>query len=980
MSPRTTTAALLNHCLLLPPKRFLMRSAPSRGFKPFSFSVAGLIVVTLLVGQQLPAAEPQARFDLLIRNGRVVDGTGAPWYIADIGIKGEHITAIGRLDSSPANRVIDADGLVVAPGFMDMMGQNASAMLENPKSAMNLLMQGITTINAGEGSSAAPLGGDEALRAGWSTMAEYFQLLDLKGLPVNVAQSVGHSQIRRLVMGDEDRRPSDDELRAMQDHVREAMRAGAIGVSTALIYPPAIYAQTQEIAALAKIAGEFGGRYYTHMRNEGDALIEAIDEAIEIGTTASTPVHIFHLKAAGRDNWGKMDLALARIQAARAKGHQVTADIYPYINNGLSITALVHPRHFASGREAFFRGLDDDKRTEIRNDMETARGWENWYHHVGQDWDKIVVGQASDRRYAEHAGKTIAQIAQLCAEQPWETFFELLRTGAFVLPQSMSEANVIKAIQQPFVSFCTDVGPSSGGGIASHPRAFGALPRLFARYVRDLGVISLEQAVSQASSVAANELHAFDRGRIAIGQAADVIVFDEQNFIDKADFSSPHELAQGMQFVVVNGTLVLDQGDFTGKLPGRVLRGPGYQENQAAHHVMTGRSDAALVAIDAAMQAFIREHRLPGLSLAVSRQGRLVHSRGYGYADVATRQPVEPSHLFRIASVSKPITAVAILQLVEQGKLSLEDRVLEVLEIEPEEHEKQTFDERQRSIMILHLLQHRGGWDRDQSFDAMFQSVRFAQSLGIDPPATAQDVIRAMLSVPLDFDPGERYAYSNYGYCLLGRVIEKLSGQTYEGYVQEHVLVPAGISSMCIGSTRLDQRHAQEVHYYHPGEAKSVFAADLGQPTPSPYGAWYLEAMDSHGGWIASAEDLVRFACALDDAPKTPILTADSLGLIHVRPPGLAARDRDGKEKDVFYGLGWQVREHSDGSRSIWHGGSLPGTNTELAKRHDGVNIALLLNTRVSAKSSSLINDAMRRVHQAIDSVKDWPQHDLFTY
>lgn len=952
----------------------------STSFVPRRFITSWVWLSLFLLGsiQQLRADEPAAKLDLLIRNGRVVDGTGAPWYIADIGITGERITAIGRLDPAQAKRVIDADGLIVAPGFIDMMGQSASAMLENPKSAMNLLMQGITTINAGEGSSAAPLGSEEAKRVGWSTMAEYFQLIDSKGLPVNVAQSVGHTQVRRLVMGDEDRRPSDEELQAMQDHVREAMRAGAIGVSTALIYPPAIYAQTQEIAALAKVAGEFGGRYYTHMRNEGDALLEAIDEAIEIGKSAATPVHIFHLKAAGRENWGKMDLALARIKAARAEGHQVTADIYPYINNGLSITALVHPRHFAAGREAFFRQLDDDKRAEIRQEMETLRGWENWYHHVGQDWDKIVVGQASDRRYAEHAGKTIAQIARACEEEPWDTFFGLLRSGAFVLPQSMSEANVIKAIQQPFVSFCTDVGPSSGSGIASHPRAFGALPRLFSRYVRELGVISLEQAVSQASSVAANDLLAFDRGRIATGQAADLIVFAENQFLDKADFSSPHELAEGMQYVVVNGTVVLDKGEFTGKLPGRVLRGPGYLHQKAAHHVMTGRSDPALAAIDQAVQSFIREHRVPGLSLAVTYQGRLVHSRGYGYADVATQQPVEPHHLFRIASVSKPITAVAILQLVEQGKLSLDDCVFEVLELEPDAAEKEKFDERQRAITIRHLLQHRGGWDRDKSFDAMFQSVRFAQSLGVDPPAKPHDVIRAMLAVPLDFEPGERYAYSNYGYCLLGRVIEKLTGQSYEDYVKEHVLAPAGVTAMRIGSTRLDQRHADEVRYYHPGEAKSVFAEDLGQPVPSPYGAWYLEAMDSHGGWIASAEDLARFAVSLDAEPKTPILTTPSLELIYERPPGLAGKHENGKDKEVFYGLGWQVREHSDGTRTIWHGGSLPGTNTELAKRYDGINFAVLLNTRVSAKSSSLINDATQRIHRAIESVKDWPQHDLF--
>lgn len=517
-------------------------------------------------------SEPAVHYDIIIQHGQVVDGTGAPWYRADIGIHEGMITAIGRLQPEAAEQVIDASGWVVAPGFIDMMGQSATPMLEDPDTALNLLTQGITTINAGEGSSAAPLGGEQALRSGWSTMAEYFQLIDLKGLPVNVAQSVGHTQIRRLVMGDEDRRPSDEELREMENWVREAMRAGAIGVSTALIYPPAIYAQTQEIAALAKVAGEHGGRYYTHMRNEGDLLLEAIDEAIEIGKSASTPVHIFHLKAAGQQNWAKMELALARIQAARAEGQQITADVYPYINNGLSITALVHPRHFAAGREAFFRRLKQaDQRAEIRQEMENLSGWENWYRHVGRDWNKIVVGQASDRRYAPHAGKTLADIAQACEEQPWETFFQLLQSGAFVLPQSMSEANVIRAIQQPFVSFCTDVGPSGGAGLASHPRAFGALPRLFSRYVRELGAIPLEQAVSQASSVAANELMAFDRGRIAIGQAADIIAFDQDQFVDRADFASPHELAEGMKFVIVNGEVVLEQGELTGKRPGRVL-------------------------------------------------------------------------------------------------------------------------------------------------------------------------------------------------------------------------------------------------------------------------------------------------------------------------------------------------------------------------------------------------------------------------
>ena len=299
----------------------------------------------------------------------------------------------------------------------------------------------------------------------------------------------------------------------MRDLVREGMEAGAIGVSTALIYPPAVYADTEEIAALAEVAGEYGGRYYTHMRNEGDQLLEAIDEALEIGKKGNTPVHIFHLKAAGKQNWGKMRLAIAKIQASRAAGQQVTADIYPYINNGLGIAALIHPRHFSEGYEKLRRRLDDPQlRAEIRKEMETTGGWENWYRHVGHDWDRVIIGQTNDNRYEKLDGQSVAAIAKATNEDPWDVFFHLVQSGAFALPQSMTEANKILAMQQEFISFCTDVGPAGGGRIASHPRAFGSFPRMLSRYVRDLGAISLERAVAQASAVAANDVLAYDRG------------------------------------------------------------------------------------------------------------------------------------------------------------------------------------------------------------------------------------------------------------------------------------------------------------------------------------------------------------------------------------------------------------------------------------------------------------------------------------
>src|SRR5439155_21563162 len=243
--------------------------------------------------------------------------------------------------------------------------------------------------------------------------------------PLNLVQSFGHTQVRSLVIGDVDRRPSDEEMQRMTDLVREAMEAGAIGVSTALIYPPAVYAQTEEIAHLAEVAGQYGGRYYTHMRNEGDRLEEAIDEALEIGRRGKTPVHIFHLKAAGRQNWGKMDLAIAKIKAARSAGQQVTADVYPYIHNGLGIAAFIHPRHFAAGHQRLIGRLDDPAvRSEIRKEMETTSGWENWYRHVGYDWNKVIIGQTGDRRYAALVGQSVAELARSQNEDPWDTFYQ----------------------------------------------------------------------------------------------------------------------------------------------------------------------------------------------------------------------------------------------------------------------------------------------------------------------------------------------------------------------------------------------------------------------------------------------------------------------------------------------------------------------------------------------------------------------------
>ncbi len=935
-----------------------------------------LVVVLVVAPTRNVAAED--KFDVVLQNGRIVDGTGAPWYYGDVGIRDGKIVRIGRIRDAKAGRTIDAAGLTVAPGFIDMMGQTATPFIEDPAAAMNLLTQGITTINAGEGQSAAPLSDSATEKAGWQTLGEYFQVLELKGMPINVVQTVGHTQVRRIVLGEVDRRPNPRELKRMQQLVEQAMEDGAIGLSTALIYPPAVYATTEEIAALAKVAGKHGGRYYTHMRNEGDRLLEAIDEALEIGRQADAPVHIFHLKAAGRQNWGKMDQAIARIKAARAAGQQVGADIYPYINNGLGIAAFIHPRHFAEGRDRLRRALDDPKlRAQIRKEMESEGGWENWYRHTGNDWNKVVLGNITHKEYSRFAGQTLGAIAAETKEDPWDVFFKIAKTGAFALPQSMTDANKIKLMQQEFISFCTDVGPAGGSRIASHPRAAGSFPRLLSHYVRDLGAISLERVVAQASAVAANEVMAYDRGRIAVGLAADIIVFDYGQLADKATFAEPLRHSVGMKYVLVNGQLVLDDGKLSKNRPGRVLRGPGYRRSRSPSQVTTGTADARMKSFDDLTQSFLEEHAVPGAALAVTDHGRLVYARGYGYADIAARQPVTPNSLFRIASISKPITAVAILQLIEQNKLSLDSKVFEVL---PFDRKKiKDFDERLMQITIRQLMQHTGGWDRGVSFDAMFQSVRFAKALGVPSPANSQQVIDNMMSQPLDFEPGKKYAYSNYGYNLLGRVIERISGQPYDEYVKQHVLKPLGITDMRIGRTHLKHRHvANEVKYYNPGKNDSVFQADLGQMVPNQYGAWHLEAMDSHGAWIASAVDLARFAAAFDDPKNCPVLKSDSITTMFAPPHAPVSRNENGDLKETYYACGWMIRNVEDGKINTWHTGSLPGTATILVRRHDGHNWAVLFNARSSPQAGHFGRAIDRLIHKAANAVTEWPQGDRF--
>lgn len=519
-------------------------------------------------------------FDLLLIGGRVLDGSANPWFRADLGIRGDRIAAIGNLRQRSSRAKRDLRDAVVAPGFIDMMGGSSLPLLLDPGSGQSKLRQGITTMMAGEGVSVAPQNEAtlpaEARAKGyrWRTLAEYHQILEKRGLPLNVVHNVGAAQVRRVVLGDQDVAPTPAQLEQMKQLVEEAMQAGAVGLSTALIYPPGAYATESEIVELAKVAARYGGFYATHMRNESGRLLEAVHEAIAIGEKAGLPVHIYHLKAAGQANWGLMRQAIEAIEQARRRGLDITADIYPYIRNGLGLGAFIAPRHYVRGTQPLLRALDDAAfRASLRREIESDAGWENWYQHVGRNWDNVLVAQLPGSEDQPLAGKSIAEIARLWGKSEWDTFFELVRRRAVVNPKSMDEEQKRLALRTPWISLCTDappINPQEASG--AHPRAFGSFPRVLARYVRQEGVISLEAAVRKMTSLAANRLGLFDRGRIAVGMAADLVVFDPERVQDTATDAQPLSYPEGIALVIVNGQIVVEEGRWTQTAAGRLLR------------------------------------------------------------------------------------------------------------------------------------------------------------------------------------------------------------------------------------------------------------------------------------------------------------------------------------------------------------------------------------------------------------------------
>ena len=552
-----------------------------------------LFTFIILFGSSCTQSET---YDVLIKNGQLVDGSGQPSYIGDIAINGDTIAAIGNLDNAKGLQEIDGTGLTVAPGFINMLSWANESLIADGKSQSDI-RQGVTLEVFGEGWSMGPLT-EESKKAvqgigdgnidydiTWETLDGYLQFLEDKGVSPNIASFVGATTLRINTVGFEDRAATEEEMEVMKDMVKTAMEEGAMGIGSSLIYAPGFYADTQELIALCKVASEYDGMYISHMRSEGNQLLESLDELIQIADEAKIRAEVYHLKMAGKDNWNKLDAVVSKIDSARAAGLHITTDMYTYTAGATGLDASMPPWVQEGGYAKWAERLQDPAiRKKVAKEMTTPTDeWENLMMGVESYEDMLLIGFKNDSlKYL--TGKSLAEIAAMRKTSPVETAMDLVvqdgsRVGTVYF--LMSEENIKKQIALPYMSFGSDADSSAPEGVfletSNHPRAFGNVARLLGKYVRVEKVIPLEEAVYKLSGLPASNLKIKKRGSLAVGNYADLAIFDANTIIDKATFDEPQQFAEGMVHVFVNGEQVLKDGEHTGATPGRVVRGPGYK-------------------------------------------------------------------------------------------------------------------------------------------------------------------------------------------------------------------------------------------------------------------------------------------------------------------------------------------------------------------------------------------------------------------
>jgi N-acyl-D-amino-acid deacylase len=551
-------------------------------------------LLLLILCPALPLAQSNPTdFDVIIRGGTVYDGTGGAPVKADVGIKGDRIAAIGNLSSARARSIVDARGMAVAPGFINMLSWSTESLLVDGRSQSEL-RQGVTTQIMGEGGSMGPLNekmkremregqGDLKYEVGWTTLAEYLMYLERRGVSQNVASFIGATTLREYVIGLEDKPPTPAQLAEMRALVRREMEDGALGIGSSLIYAPAFYAQTEELIELCKEAAKYQGKYITHMRSEGNKLVEGVEEVLRISREANIPVEIYHLKAAGQSNWNKMDRVIQMINDARRKGVKITADMYLYPAGATGLNASIPPWALDGGYEMLFKRLQDPAtRKKIAAESATPTDkWENLYLAAGSPERVLLIGFKSEK-LKPLTGKTLAEVARMRGTDPIETILDLMledRSRVETVYFLMSEENIKKQLREPWVSLGSDEASTAPEGdflkSSQHPRAYGNFARLLGHYTREEKLMSLSEAVRRLSGLPATNLSLDGRGFLKQGMYADVVVFDPATIADRATFDKPQQYAVGVKHVFVNGVQAIKDGEHTGAKPGRALWGPG---------------------------------------------------------------------------------------------------------------------------------------------------------------------------------------------------------------------------------------------------------------------------------------------------------------------------------------------------------------------------------------------------------------------
>jgi N-acyl-D-amino-acid deacylase len=554
-----------------------------------------LTIVTALLALAAGSRAPSQEYDVILRGGTVYDGSGGPAVVADVGVRSDAIAAVGDLRAAKGRREVDARGRALAPGFINMLSWAPDSLLADGRSQGDI-RQGVTLEIFGEGESYGPYTnglkvemtkrqGDIRYAITWDTLLGFLETLERRGVSCNVASFVGAATVRECVVGFDDRAPLPAELDRMRALVDRAMTEGALGVGSALIYAPGSYARTDELVAMCEVAARHGGMYISHIRSEGDRFLEAIDELIEIARRAKIPAEIYHLKAAGRANWGKLDEALRKIEAARAAGLRITADIYPYTAGATGLDAAMPTWVQAGGLGAWITRLKEPatRARVIREIVQPASNWESLYQAAGSAENVLLVAFKNEK-LKPMTGKTLAEVAKIRGKSPEETIVDLVvedgsRVGTIYF--LMDEDNVRKELKRPWVSIGSDEGSYAPEGVFlksnPHPRAYGSFARVLGRYVREQKVIPLEEAIRRLTSLPAENLKLDRRGRLKAAYFADIVVFDPARIADQATYDRPHRYATGVETVLVNGTIVLDRGEHTAAKPGRAVRGSGWR-------------------------------------------------------------------------------------------------------------------------------------------------------------------------------------------------------------------------------------------------------------------------------------------------------------------------------------------------------------------------------------------------------------------